>query len=207
MPEVEGRYRLVAEVRHDKGPKRPCYAGLYCGRQTFPGGPADIHQLAAVTFDDTQAKADNPMRLVKEIEYQRQGKAPPPPPPNRPRLELEITAVDTRNPKVAWGHDLAVADGFIWSGEGHTGWRSVEITVSPGGIVVKWDGREFGATAGTIRGTAAEGGRTLRSAHTSEPFVQGVWPDYTPGGGLGLYIRRGSASFRSVSITRMQETD
>jgi hypothetical protein len=83
---------------------------------------------------------------------------------------------------------------------GGTSWRVVEVTVRPDRVDASWDGRPMSLTAEAIHRNLAEHSRLMKPRFPNDPFVQQFQPAFAPRGGLGLYIQRGTASFRRVRV-------
>jgi hypothetical protein len=58
-----------------------------------------------------------------------------------------------------------------------------------------WDKNVKGALAG------------FRVGSPGLPYLDGLDPTYATGGGLGLYVQRGSASFRRVAVEPLDKPD
>jgi hypothetical protein len=74
-------------------------------------------------------------------------------------------------------------------------WRTLTVEVAPNRIVLLWEKERVEL----LRSRLAPSLRAFFSRHPAH--TPPVGPRFDPRDGLGLYVRRGSASFRSVTIT------
>jgi hypothetical protein len=85
-------------------------------------------------------------------------------------------------------------------GENNGRWHDLELTVTPEGVAARWDGQQFSITTQDIQ-------KNINLDLTTYPLTpvgapgRGYLPQFRTGGGLGLYVWRGSASFRAVKLT------
>jgi serine/threonine-protein kinase len=96
---------------------------------------------------------------------------------------------------------------FEPAGEDRGGWHDVALTVTPEGVTAHWDGQAFGMALGSIRQRIQSETRRLRPRYPDDPSIRIVQPDFAPRGGVGLFVMRGSASFRSVSVVPLAGGD
>ena len=79
-------------------------------------------------------------------------------------------------------------------------WFDLEVIVTPDEITARWNGQPIRATPAAIQANVDDILRSFPS-HQGDPIPPAFLPAFDPGGGLGLYISRGSASFRAVTVT------
>jgi serine/threonine-protein kinase len=99
----------------------------------------------------------------------------------------------------AWGPPFRPA------GTDNDRWHHLEVAVGPGGVAAHWDGTPLRLPADAAQKMLDEHAATMRPRFPGEPEVQQLRPAFTPGGGLGLYVWCGSASFRDVTVTALAE--
>jgi len=77
--------------------------------------------------------------------------------------------------------------------------------VTPEKVLARWEGaaQSFSLPAMEMQQQAQNSVLQLRNHqnHRDDPDVQRLWPTFDARGGIGLYVDRGSASFRAVTLT------
>jgi serine/threonine-protein kinase len=192
------RYRVTAQVRHEKS-NQPGSVGLFVAHQAFPGGPADVQFFIDLTFNDVRGSKDLPVMI-------RNGQ-PLPQAPNVVLLCPHLYSEEGRPPDIDDRWSGRSGPQFEPAGEGRGGWHDLVVTVSPDGLMAEWDGQEFALGRDAITKSAANGMDNLRPLKRDNPFVQRLRPTFSPRGGFGLHLYRGSASFRSVTVAPITPTD
>ncbi|MFO0847195.1 MAG: serine/threonine-protein kinase [Gemmataceae bacterium] len=187
-PQTES-YKVTAEVRHEQG-HGIGEVGLYVARQEHPGGGAPVHFFTSLTFDDVSP--------VREIVVPTPGSPRPSPPSRRPRLQTQVRSEPNVPPDLQWV--MAGSAGPEFRPSGGTAWRAIELTVRQDGVDASWDGQQMRFTAEDIRRNVAEHLQRVKPRFPNDPFVQQLHPSFAPRGGLGLYLQRGTASFRRVRV-------
>ena len=86
------------------------------------------------------------------------------------------------------------------------GWRELVVEVSPLGVTGYWGSKQMRILTGDrfvqFTNEYLDG---IRKSKPEDPFGRGLNPAYAPRGGLGLYVRNGSAAFRRVVIEPLDE--
>jgi hypothetical protein len=108
-------------------------------------------------------------------------------------------------PHLDWRFSGADGPRFLPAGELAGGWHDLLVRVAADGVAAEWDGHLVRLTAAQITLSAEQVNR-IRAEHPADPVFQGALPTFMPRGGLGLYVERGSASFRNVTVTPLGET-
>jgi serine/threonine-protein kinase len=182
-------YRFDAQVRHRKS-DRAGEVGIYVGHQSYPGQPAETHFFTQLTFNEVW-RAEVPEGL---------GRPGDPPPRNAVRLFPHLYAEGGVTEHINWQMPGATGPNVETAGENHGGWHDLAISVTPAGLTATWDGQPFRLTSGDFSRIIDQQLGVLRPRYSGDPFVQVLSPQVHPRAGLGLYVRRGSASFRRVSL-------
>jgi hypothetical protein len=133
-------------------------------------------------------------------------KLPPgarPPPGNRICL---LPHLYSRGGKGPWEPELAGPRAYFPRTGLDASWRPLAVEVTPDGVEGLWEGRSIGKlTASRWEGVTEAYLATTRASLPAVPYVQGLAPVYAPSGGLGLYVDRGSATFRRVVVEPLPE--
>jgi serine/threonine-protein kinase len=191
------RYRLRAEVRHEAASDGGSQAGVYFGRRLLPSAAGPVQHFGTMAYNDIrdEVKAYDDMRkkLPPGVE------ALPRPPGNRFTLVPNLYA---RGASAPWEPTFRRFHGYFKAGGVGAGlWRPIEVEVTPDGVKGTWGG----ATVITLPASdwdhdVNESLAGQRAGPQPAPYLDGLAPTYAPGGGLGLYVQRGSASFRRVAV-------
>jgi serine/threonine-protein kinase len=192
------RYRLTVQVRHENSGDGGL-VGAYVARRGFPGPTRDTDLYVGMAFNDVRSPAQAiPAHLAPKVAL----KDPP-----DPSVRLGPGIVGEFAAGLTWEVYPGGVAGPRYKPRGIAGdtWRELELVVTPEEITGSWDGKPFGpltardATVGfRIQCTDAVNG------HPDDPLLVNIDPVYTPRGGVGLFVFRGSASFRSAVITPLR---
>jgi eukaryotic-like serine/threonine-protein kinase len=183
------RFRLRAEVRHP-GSNDWGKVGVYFAHATCPSDGGPVHHYGAMTFNDIRDEKAYWEGKFKGLP----GMLPPrgnmvlmgphlyflggTPPPTLPRVEGYFQP-----------HGLGGR------------WRRLVVEVTPMGVEGSFDGAPVGELpASQWEKHTRDAVAGLRTAQPGLLYAQGLEPVYASGGGLGLYVERGSASFRRVAV-------
>ncbi|MDR3636345.1 MAG: serine/threonine-protein kinase, partial [Isosphaeraceae bacterium] len=192
-PQVE-RYRIRAQVRHEQSDVAG-EVGLYFARKSQQQKATDVQAFTQVSFnairgaDDLRARLgagedakfpratrDNVVELFSHLYADR---------PSYPYTERRIVEAVGPRFKPREVHDL---------------WHDLEVIVTPEIVKVRWNGTPFSMPVPEIRRNVASD-LARRPPQPDNPLSQCEVPAFDVRGGLGLYVWRGSASFRAVSVT------
>jgi hypothetical protein len=203
-PKID-RYCFRAEVRHDQGSETGC-VGIYFANHIVPVGKRELNCLYQVTYDDihgvwtrwnnlppnikaiTPAPAGNPIRLTVRVHIEDE--------PGRVYRAEEQgrqgTSIEVGSP--TWH--------FQPAGWGKGPWRKIAVEVTPESVRCFWEGELIYELP---QKDLAEVPERLRKAvrnckQDGCPFEECILPKFNPRKPLGLYLNRGSASFRNVAI-------
>ena len=165
-------YRFSAEVRHDHASGIICKAGIYFAAHTFASADELEHSYGTVNFNDVNSEAQA---------FPDAGL-----PGNQVRLNAQVHQEPSM---VCFTAGLGRVQYFQTDGDGRPGqWRRLAVEVTPKDVRVYWDGQRFEHLS---RKEFLEHDLWLRSRHI---------PPLAPRDGLGLYVYRGAASFRHVTV-------
>jgi serine/threonine protein kinase len=187
------RYRFAVDVRHEQS-NLPGGAGLFAAHRTYPGTGPDFQFFTMLKFNDVRDDVDFPG-------------APPSRPAGAPGSNLATLTPyvysEHADGSTNFGRRMIDRPGpsFSPAGEGLGGWHRLVVTVTPEGVGAEWDGMPFSVTAAEISRAAESASEGLRHRRPDDPDAQALHPEFAPGGGLGLFLSKGSASFRSATIT------
>jgi hypothetical protein len=192
MPAVpRDGYRIRAQVRHETVGDALAGAGVYFGHRAFPGEEGQSHVLIEVAFNDVE-----PLAIARELALPPNFKLPT---DNEVRLCPHVYSVGASGvSRDALGAGLTLAR-FAPAGLFRHPWRTVVVEVRPSGVRGSWEGaalsREWQA-ADVRRSLAQMQAPGAKSRAVLAPGAQ----EFYPKGGLGLYIRHSSASFKQVRV-------
>jgi serine/threonine-protein kinase len=182
-------YRFAAQVRHEKSDEFGD-VGLYFARRTYAGGPAPLEFFTQLAFNGVRFP-DIPL-------------------PPRPVLEGPLENEVLLRPHLV--SDAGLKEGVSWKffavpgprfeplGESNGRWHDLEVTVTPSEVTARWDGQAFSTRTETVKNGLSRFMK-LSPPKPGGPVPMGFVPIYDPRGGLGLYVYRGLASFRAVTLT------
>jgi serine/threonine-protein kinase len=186
-------YRITAQVRHDRSGTAG-EVGVYFAHRAYAGGPSSFQFFTQLTFNAVLGEADFQAGLPDEFKSRR------PPKGNVVWLRPHLLTEEGVQPHVDWRLNGASGPRFKIRGEENGHWYELELTVTPEGVAVRLDEQNFFVATRDIQ-------KNLRAdfGHYPPPKVgqlaPGSFPEFRGRGGLGLYVWRGSASFRSVTVT------
>jgi serine/threonine-protein kinase len=199
-------YRLSAEVRHDlsdKATDQRAAVGMFAGHVIYPKHGYHYHSLVQVAFNAVWGQHSNLLASVRPGLEE-----------NRLRLFPCLVVNDGDSSRDYYPETFVQGPKIDVLGERNTQWFHMEIVVSPAGVTVTQfypvgghttdmlqmrlpadEINQLFALSLTKAGSAAQE-RQRDFATTAPTFVQG--------GGLGIVVARGSASFRKVTVTPLK---
>jgi serine/threonine-protein kinase len=203
-PQLES-FRFRAEVRHEKS-SQPGRVGLYFAHQTFQAGPDVVHYFGFLAFDDIED-----FRVAYDNALPHMPNPPPRPTGNPVYLGPEFFSPNSQGGE--WGGGIAGLSPTLFKAAGLGGgpWRRLVVDITPEGVRGFWGEKEDSALVLVGELQAATWVRNTQNAiawwnkkRPGEPHVQSVRPEWKPRGSLGLYLYRGSASFRHVVVESLK---
>jgi serine/threonine-protein kinase len=198
-------YRLRAEVRHERADANPSQVGIFVVHRGYPGPGGEIQNFAALTYNDVISELEVWQRIQAKV-AQFPNAQQPPPQGNRVLLDPHLYADRADGP---WEPQLTFGRRATFEPAGLAGgaWREVILEVSPAGIRGYWGEKELALVpAAQLIKDARSYLDHERKKHPDDLFGQGIEPVFAPRGALGLYVRRGSASFRRVTIEPLESS-
>ena len=179
-PQVD-RYSFRAEVRHEKGSLN-AEVGIFFGLQEYEIGNHVLFFFLRAGFDDT------PMA--------------PLPKSNPVYLSPYLYADAERIP--VWDQEVAGRRPPLLKPAGPNGgpWRQLEVEVTPEGLRGVWETQDIigQITAIEVEKNTRYALSTMQSIKADGVFLKGITPKYCPRAPLGVYVYKGSVSFRHVVI-------
>ena len=187
------RYRFAAQVRHEQS-DRMGEVGLYFAHTASPGNPAEIQFFNQLAFNAVRGNADHLAQLPA-------ADRPPGHPSDNAVQMIPHIHVDANFPlKFDWRLAGVAGPFFKPSGENNARWHDLEVTVTPESVLARWDGQPFTISTAQIQQNV-DINLLQNPPRPESPLSREFSSEFKPRGGLGLYIWRGSASFRAVTIT------
>jgi serine/threonine-protein kinase len=181
-------YCIKAQIRHGES-QLPGEVGIFFAHHSRPGSQAPLHLFVQLAYND--------IRRDQEILDRSPHKAPPSK-GNYARVKPRFYGDEQRYDRPL--HFVAPAALFQPATIAKPRWRQLEINVRPDKVWATWDGQAAGEL--TIAEFLEQLEKDLRFVERNDPdpFVVG-FPRFFPArGSLGIYIWRGSASFRDVTV-------
>jgi eukaryotic-like serine/threonine-protein kinase len=183
-------YVFRGQVRHETGEARS-EAGLYFGGHDYQGFAPRTYTLLTFAYNDVATTAPNP--------------------DNSPLLEAvgfngePSNLLKPRHFRILVGPPFRPVRPGQWAATDHPPrWRDLEVEVRPDAVRASFDGVAVGeAEAKKLRGPL-EGQRHLMIRNPPPGAYDE--PAYRPRGSLGLWLVRGTASFRNVTITPLAQS-
>ncbi|HEY7314250.1 MAG TPA: serine/threonine-protein kinase [Gemmataceae bacterium] len=187
-------YRLQAETRQENSGDLGEVGVYFASRKVSTAG-GDVHSFIQWTFNDIDDIRKQYDRLPDKLR-----RLQPPPQGNPVQLQAHLYVEgDAASP---WEHRIGCVSGvFQPAGYGKTDWRKIAVEVTPQSIRAFWEDRLAGEIpTARLAQLVKENLDTTRKNQPDNPFVNALAPDFVPRGTLGLYVHRGSASFRRVVL-------
>jgi hypothetical protein len=190
-------YRFHAEVRHQADDELGMSGvGVYFGRHSHvcPNGPVQLFVQA--DFNDIHSQADRAMNFNRAHPQLHA------PVPKGNRLNLNVWECGPERGTIpTTDSTLAIAEVVQPPRGPGAQWRSLVVEIEPAEIRVFWDGAKQPTL--TVPTARIEEYLQAASAQQKQPGLPSM-PDaalaFAPRGGLGLYVEKGTASFRNVRV-------
>jgi serine/threonine-protein kinase len=190
------RYRFSVQVRHIRSDHPHSNVGLFFVQRAYPGAKADIRFFMQVAFNDVVGKAELFPKLPPGAK---------PPGPNTARMFPRIHSDEDRTPYFDSQMSGVTGPPFKHAGQNKAGWRDLEVIVTPEKVTARWEGKPVFLVTAAIQKDIDRTVTRMRGDFPRDPFVQRLQPAVDTRGSLGVCIRRGSASFRFVTVTPFGE--
>ncbi len=188
------QYQFKAKIRHEKSNLLGA-AGIYFCHQSIPWSEGSLQCFIELTFNDVISAAEmSPPDLAATRKQ---------PVTNYVHLIYHVYSEEGAQKNIDNTMGLVAGPRFINAGEEKSDWHDIVVTVSPMSIRIEWDGQPFEIARDRLNKRIEEATAIFKDAHQDNPSAEAIEPKLTLRGGLGLSLRRGSASFRDVSVTPM----
>jgi hypothetical protein len=188
-----GSYRVTAQLRHNRSDVAG-EVGLYFAHRTLSGGSSDYQFFTQLTFNAVSGEGE--FRVLLPVELRRLG----PVKDNLVWLRPHMRVKRGVQPPADWRFAGAAGLPFKPLGEENGTWYDLELTVTPAGVTIRVDGKTFTVSARDFETGLRQGFRDSPPTQL-DPAASKSLLEFRGRGGLGLYVWRGSASFRSVTVT------
>jgi serine/threonine-protein kinase len=193
-------YRLRARVRHSRSDDVGD-VGLYFAYRPHP--PArDLHTFVQLTYNDLRSAAAQHARLFRKNGVLAPN-APPAPKGNTVRLYPAVFV--PRPGGQDWHQTCRGPDPELFQPAQNDAppWRTLSVVVTASGVRASWGVPEQAvgelSAAGMVE-KLTEARDDLRKDPELAPLADALSPTFEPRGAVGLYVCRGSASFRDVVL-------
>jgi serine/threonine-protein kinase len=192
-PQVD-RYQIRADVRHEKGDDFG-EVGLVVGLRAYPAGDAPLYFFVRVAFND-----------VKDV---TKAFRDPPPGVEVPVPKANPVYLDTRlyaegKPRPLWDTGMPGLAPELCKPAGASGgsWRRLTLDVTQDNVRGTWGEKEAIGELSTalLEEKARMALATMQDLKAQGASLKGIDPQFSPRGALGIYVYKGSASFRRVVI-------
>jgi eukaryotic-like serine/threonine-protein kinase len=188
-------FRLRGEIRHGDGVASSA-VGFYACRVAYkaPGGQA--HLCAALYFNDASDERQLNDKFRKTLDPKI---APPRPPGNRLMIEPHLYADGLDKP---WKPGVAaIRIQYFEPAVGKDKWRPLEMEVTADAIHGAIDDMKGGFLPASTFVEATREYVTTVPTIKPDDFCPCIKPiAFVPRGGVGLYVRNGTAAFRNVVL-------
>jgi serine/threonine-protein kinase len=200
-------YRFRAEVNHAGGDDTQTMVGLYVLHRHFVTPQGTAHYLVNWEFNDLHdvqrqfERARDRFKLRTGRESQQ-----PPPTGNYIRLNSQLF-VENELPH-SWSLSEALGSGSFKpvAAGAEDPWRPLAIEVTSHGIRAFWDGRlSLEISFADLSKHVKESLLAYNSEQLDSPFTEEEVVNFSPRGGLGLFVLNGSAFFRRVVVEPLEE--
>jgi eukaryotic-like serine/threonine-protein kinase len=190
-------YMLHAEVKHDKS-GFVSDVGLFFALKEYPTPRGPLLFFCQVTFNDIRDTATPPPNL--------QGKVGPSVQKGNPVhiMPYLMLKADVDSPLTQPGAGL-YRRLFNPAGPDGGSWRKLLVKVAPEGVDVFWEGQHVGfLSASEINQATQESMARIQASSNAIPGTA-IQPVFDMSGSLGLFVSKGSASYRRVVIESRPE--
>jgi serine/threonine-protein kinase len=182
------RYRFSVQVRHGDSTSKDTDVGLYLlhSRNATPLGIE--HCCCTLSFNDQDAWVV--LDPAKDIR----------------RSEVALRLWRHRPGAVEHKMDLSPRQLFDPAGpRAVAGWRALAVEVRPDELRVFWEGKQVVSPVPIGPATLRQSFQDWLRLPVPSLANPGLAPRFTPDGGIGLWVRRGRAFFRHVTLTPLKK--
>jgi serine/threonine-protein kinase len=188
-------FRLKAQVMHLES-HEVGMAGLYVGRIESAANSGPVHQMVELSFNDILPPMLARRPDGKPFEFPDMDKTP---------VAISNRAFAMQGTKLPWLPSFVSYSKPLCTprGLGKTGWRNLSIVVTPDSIHAVWENNEALPVDCPLKEMETETAKSLKELRQDsalQPWADAVRPAFQPRGGVGLFVLRGSAAFRNVTI-------
>lgn len=193
---VSESYRIKMQVRHEDSDTGGA-VGLYFARKDYRENDLIVNVFMKLSFNDARIEyAENLAVASKGLPYPRVPKD------NLVHFAPHLIAEANGNERINLRMPDFKGPRFKPLGPNKRRWTDLEILVTPQKITAVWNGQMVTASPADVQ-------RHIDASFAPTeppigPIPREFHPQFTTRGGLGLYVSKGSASFRSVTITPLK---
>jgi hypothetical protein len=195
-------FKFQAEVRHERSMEILGEVGLYVAHQRYDSQQGPVHYFVPLSFNGIKDEGKRPQALPANVRWMRTMNVVS----LQPRLFWEETRWSEWEYRLSGpGLELFQATEALGA---RPSWRILTLQVTPEGVQGFWGETAIGRlSARELSSEVRQSLETRRQEHPEELRFVGFEPDFFPHGSLGLYVKRGSASFRRVAIEPLGLSD
>ncbi len=184
------RYHFSAEIRHDSSDKAG-EVGLYYNHGTPVEGLPPVQFFLRTSFNavrgDEEYRAIMPREFLQKVPFHE----------NTVHNVAHWLKDGPTRSRFDRTYGAPAGPRFRALGEDNGRWHRLELDVTPQGVTARWNGQPWTWTAAAAEKSLDE----VLKMWPESRLPRGYRPTFGGGRGLGLYIQRGSASFRNVTVT------
>jgi serine/threonine-protein kinase len=196
------RYRISAQIRHDDSDVFGG-VGLFVAYASCPTDGPELHYFARISFNGVRWQDLEDRKSMPE-DFKQRLNLTPEPLKNVPEIVAELSVDRTLGPGPSRPVGLARGAPFEALGTNSGVWHDVILEVTPDQVTGYLDGKKF-SVPDIQQETALNVFYSPDGVPAERPVGVEVRPVFDPRGGLGLYVRGGQASFRSVLVTPLND--
>lgn len=190
----QARYRFECEVRHETSDLHG-QVGLFLACRKLPTEVAEGFHFVNLRFNEVIRRKDIVQTFPKHIAAKLVA-------PEENPVSLAISVWGSRRGFGILSNAGIGGAPFKPRGGRADTWRKFAIEVTPEGLSASRDGNVFGPfSAEAINKSFAGTVEDFRQRNPDDEVLANLSLQYAPEGAVGVYVHRGSASFRSARLT------
>jgi eukaryotic-like serine/threonine-protein kinase len=194
-----GSYRLTMQIRHETSDING-EVGLYVGRTDYFNNNKYVNFFTQIIFNDVHPRDELRPRVLESVRHAESVRE------NSVLLLPRIYEGETGSHFNVVSISGVAGPHFKAMGQNNGRWHDLEVVVTPEGVNALWNGSPFGMTAAAIQ-QKTNSSVTKFALREPDRLPREFRTVFDSRGGLGLYVRRGSASFRSVTVSPLGASD